>query len=301
MESTETTRSARAPRLLLIALDVVGRSMVAIGVTLLLFVAYQLWGTGLAENRAQDDLADEFATIVSTPPTESTPPALPAYGDVVSRIEIPSIDVDKFVVAGVDAKSLQKGPGLFPGSPLAGQLGNVAITGHRTTYGAPFSRIDQLRVGDEIVVQTRDGEFTYIVNSEPFVVEPTRTEVARTQDPDSAILTLISCHPRWTSEKRIVVTADLAPDVEPTEATIVVPDDPEEIPVALSEGWFHDPSAWPAVLAWFTLLTGMYVATVIVTRRGVRAYVSYPVMAIVMLPVMFIFFGQLSRLLPTNL
>ena len=275
--------------------------MVAVGAMMLLFVAYQLWGTGLAENRAQNTLAEEFETIVSTAPTESTPPTLPSYGDVVSRIEIPRIGVDKFVVAGVDAKSLQKGPGLFPGSPLAGQLGNVAITGHRTTYGAPFSRIDELRAGDEIVVQTADGEFTYIVNGDPFVVEPTRTDVARTQDPGSAMLTLISCHPRWTSEKRIVVTADLAPDVEPDEATIVVPDDPEEIPVALSEGWFHDPSAWPAVLAWFALLAGMYATAVVATRRGVRAWVSYPVMTIAMLPVMFVFFGQLSRLLPTNL
>ena len=272
--------------------------MIGAGVVLLLFVVYQLWGTGFAESKSQSDLADQFQTVLTTPTTNST---LPAYGGVISRIEIPKIDVDKYVVAGVDAKSLQKGPGLFPGSPLAGQLGNVAITGHRTTYGAPFGRINEISTGDEIIVQTPDGTFTYVVNAEPFVVEPTQTEVARTLDPNKATLTLISCHPKWTSDKRIVVTADLVPTVEPAPATEFVAQNPDDVPTALSEGWFHDPAAWPWVIVLFVALVGLYVAAIVATRRGIRAYISYPVMALVMLPVLFFFFTQLSRLLPTNL
>jgi sortase A len=301
MDDPAVNEPTRRSGPMLVVLDVVGRTMIATGAMMLMFVAYQLWGTGLAESRSQDDLGARFESIVSTPPASSVPTTVPAHGDVVSRIEIPSIGVDKFVVAGVDAKSLQKGPGLFPGSPLAGQLGNVAITGHRTTYGAPFSRIDELGPGDEVIVQTPSGEFTYIVDAEPFVVEPSRVEVARTTDPNSAVLTLISCHPRWTSEKRIVVTAVLESDVEPAEPTVVVTDDAAEVPAALSEGWFHDPSAWPAVAGLFALLVAAYVGTIIVVRRGVRAFVAYPVMVVALSPVIFVFFGQLSRLLPTNL
>lgn len=298
MSSPEIAPTSPRARLWLGALDVVGRIMIALGVLLLSFVVYQLWGTGIAESRAQDTLASEFEAVVQNAPTQIT---IPLYGDVISHIQIPSIDVDKYVVAGVDAKSLQRGPGLFPGSPLAGQLGNVAITGHRTTYGAPFSRIDEVTIGDEIILKTPEGEFTYIVNAEPFIVEPTQTEVAKTTDPNSAILTLISCHPRWTSEKRIVVTASLVPTVEPAPPTKFVAQAGDYVPELLNEGWFHDSAAWPWVLLWSVALVALYVAAIAATRRGVRAYVSYPVMGVVMLPVLFIFFEQLSRLLPTNL
>lgn len=298
MSITENPSRSGRSRIILTTLDVVGRTMIATGVVLLLFVAYQLWGTGIAESQSQSNLANKFETVISAPVTE---PTLPAYGDVISRIEIPKIDVDKYVVAGVDAKSLRKGPGLFPGSPLGGQLGNVAITGHRTTYGAPFSRIDEMKVGDEIVIQTAEGSFTYVVNAEPFVVPPTQTEVARTLDRTKATLTLISCHPKWTSEKRIVVTADLAPTVEASEPTEFFAQNIEDVPDALSEGWFHDPAAWPWVVLLLAVLIALYVGAIVATRRGVRAYISYPVMAVVMLPVLFVFFTQLSRLLPTGI
>ena len=298
VSSPELTPTSPRTRTGLVALDVVGRVLIALGLLLLSFVAYQLWGTGIAESRAQNTLASEFETVVQNPTIQTT---TPLYGDVISRIRIPSIEVDKFVVAGVDAQSLQKGPGLFPGSPLAGQLGNVAITGHRTTYGAPFSRINEITVGDEIIVQTSEGEFTYIVNAEPFVVEPTQTEVAQTTDPNSATLTLISCHPKWTSDKRIVVTAELVPTVEPAPPTQFVAQTGDYVPELLNEGWFHDAAAWPWVLLWFSVLIGLYVTALVAIRRGLRAYISYPVMAVVMLPVLFNFFEQLSRLLPTNL
>lgn len=298
VSSPELTPILTRSRVGLAALDVLGRIMIALGVLLLSFVAYQLWGTGIAESRAQGTLASEFETVVQNAATQTT---TPLYGDVISRIQIPSIDIDKYVVAGVDAKSLQRGPGLFPGSPLAGQLGNVAITGHRTTYGAPFSRINEITIGDEIILKTSEGEYTYIVNVEPFIVEPTQIEVAKTTDPNSAILTLISCHPRWTSDKRIVVTAQLAPSVEPAPPTEFIAQTGDYIPELLNEGWFHDSAAWPWVLLWFFALIALYVAAIVAIRQGIRAYVAYPVMTVVMLPVLFIFFEQLSRLLPTNL
>ena len=98
--------------------DILGRSMIAAGLLLLSFVAYQLWGTGLSEGRAQNTLAAQFVT---------QQPTKPQFGGLVGRISIPSIGLSKFVVAGVRLSDLKKGPGLFAGSPLPGQLGNVAI------------------------------------------------------------------------------------------------------------------------------------------------------------------------------
>ncbi|NCX06429.1 MAG: class E sortase, partial [Actinobacteria bacterium] len=120
----------------------------AAGLLLLSFVAYQLWGTGIAEGRAQNAMATQFV---------QPQPALPTFGGLVGRITIPSIGVSKYLVAGVRLKDLERGPGLFPGSPLPGQKGNVAIAGHRTTYGAPFSRIDEIHDKAIITLESRDG------------------------------------------------------------------------------------------------------------------------------------------------
>ena len=91
----------------------------------------------------------------------------PADGQPIARITIPSIDVDAIVVAGVGKEVLRKGPGHYGSTPLPGQPGNAGIAGHRTTYGAPFGRINELKVGDEILVETMQGKFTYEVIPPP--------------------------------------------------------------------------------------------------------------------------------------
>ncbi|HEY6531127.1 MAG TPA: sortase, partial [Acidimicrobiales bacterium] len=165
----------------------IGRFMMRAGVLVLLFVAYQLWGTGLATNRAQDRLESEFrsqlaevdatSTTATTPTTEPTTSStlapgtapvdlpVPEPGDPVGRIVIPSIGVDFISVQGVDLKWLKEGPGHFPQTPLPGQPGNVALAGHRTTYAAPFNRLDELQPGDEITFETLQGTFTYRVDA----------------------------------------------------------------------------------------------------------------------------------------
>src|SRR5687768_5334590 len=118
----------------------VGRVFVALGVLLLLFVAYQLWGTGLQEQRAQNDLREEidelFAEVeAASPPlivepdggrptattTTTEPPLPPPVGDAVAVIRIPSIDVEKVVVEGVRVADLKRGPGHYPLTPMPGQ------------------------------------------------------------------------------------------------------------------------------------------------------------------------------------
>ncbi len=88
---------------------------------------------------------------------------LPSNGSAIGRIRIPKIGVDKFVVEGAGVSDLRKGPGHYSSTPLPGQPGNVSIAGHRTTYGAPFNRIDELSPGDKIIIDTLTGSHEYRV------------------------------------------------------------------------------------------------------------------------------------------
>lgn len=284
MALSETGKQGLVTRLL----DAVGRIMIASGLLLLSFVAYQLWGTGIAEQRAQTTLAADF---------RSQRPAIPVVSGLVGRISIPTIDLDKFVVAGVGINDLKRGPGLFLGSPLPGQLGNVAIAGHRTTYGAPFGRINEIKKGDKITLETTAGTFTYVSRGAPKIVSATAVQVVKTSDPTKATLTLVSCHPKWTSAQRIIVVAELDSTVVAQPATPVTTEAKTAEP--LTEGWFHDPSAWPTVIALAAALLALFVFTKRIARR--RKLVVYPLSLIVFGPLLFVFFENLSRLLPSNL
>jgi LPXTG-site transpeptidase (sortase) family protein len=130
----------------------------------------------------------------------------PVRGDPLGRIEIPSLDLDWAVVEGTSAAELRTGPGHIPGSSLPGQPGNAVLSGHRTTYGAPFHRLDELSEGDEIVVETTIGRHRYRVISS-LIVAPTDTWVVNGRD--GAWLTLTTCHPKYSSRQRLVVFAAL--------------------------------------------------------------------------------------------
>ena len=287
----EIATNQRSPRRFDAALGVFGKVFSAAGVLLLLFVGYQLWGTGLSEQRAQDDLTRTFM---------SQAPSNPKYGDPITRIEIPTLGVNKIVVAGVDFEALKKGPGLFEGSPLPGQLGNVAIAGHRTSYGAPFARLNELAIGDEIVLSRDGSTFTYTVSKKPFVVNPSQVEVVETTDTTVAQLTLVTCHPKWTSAKRLIVKANLDSTVTPQPPTVYSPTT-VAVTGGFDAGWFHDPSAIPGVLVLALLLSMMAYMALQSVKRGRSAWVVYPVTSVVFLPVLFVFFGFLTRILPANI
>jgi sortase A len=161
-------------------------------------------------NPAISDISTTAATDQPSPTTVVPASVVPSFvpGDVVAQLQIPSIDVDFFVVSGVGVEDLRLGPGHFTDTPLPGQLGNSAIAGHRTTYGQPFHDLDQLRAGDDIIITTAYGTFAYEVNTLR-VVEPTEYAVVSTTDPTTATLTLTTCHPKWSAAQRLVVTATL--------------------------------------------------------------------------------------------
>ena len=149
-------------------------------------------------------LPDDLLTSEFGPPP---PPA--ADGESVARIRIPRLGVTKVVVEGVSVDALKKGPGHYPGTPLPGQEGNAAIAGHRTTYGAPFHRLDELEENDLIYVTTLQGSFVYRV-TESVIVSPRDVYVLDPSEDNR--LTLTTCHPRYSARERLVVTAELLGD-----------------------------------------------------------------------------------------
>jgi sortase A len=174
----------------------------------------------------QDRLADDLAELERTPlaPVEERalrriddPAKQLAFraralgrrlepGDAMGRLRIPDIGISDVVVQGTDAADLRKGPGHYPDTPLPGDRGTVGIAGHRTTYGAPFRRLDQLDPGERIELTMPYGRFTYRVERTR-IVPPTALWVTDRVRFDRLILS--ACHPLYSASQRIVVFARL--------------------------------------------------------------------------------------------
>ncbi len=267
LASTRGTSASGASRVISTVARRLGKILVVAGLIVLVHAAYQLWGTGVQQSKAQSLLGDEFvgllaehqvvssgadveksspATSVRTRvqaesgqrspsqlssdsadendgPTDEDPDVenlVPAglldfdEGSVLGRLSIPAIDVEQLIVEGIEEGSLQQGPGHYPSTSLPGLAGNAAIAGHRTTWGAPFNRIDELEPGDRIQVEMVWGTFTYEVvaqgedeSSGHMIVEP--SDVWVLDDAGDNRLTLTSCHPLYSARERIIVTARL--------------------------------------------------------------------------------------------
>jgi sortase A len=174
----------------------------------------------------QGELDDELATLERTPPTPverrviarlPDPRRRLAFqartlgrrsepGDALGRLRIPAIGLSTVVVEGTGAGELRTGPGHYADTTLPGQRGTVAIAGHRTTYGAPFRRVDDLDRGDRIELRMPYGRFAYRVEHAR-IVEPTAVDVVGRVAYDRLVLT--ACHPLYSAAQRIVVTARL--------------------------------------------------------------------------------------------
>lgn len=347
-----------------------GRMLIAVGALTMAFAVFQFWGTGLAEARAQKQLDDQLLAQLAfvreeadegvggdheqrqlpetlDPDRPETIPAAadsartmdlaatPDLGEAAGRIIIPAIDVDKTFVHGVRRDDLRKGPGRYPQSALPGQWGNAAIAGHRTTYGAPFHDLDRLVPGDEIIVETLQGRFTYLVEGHGpegggdearghFIVDPTATWVL--DDRGDSRLTLTACHPKRSAARRIVVTAiletgpaspvpvapvdvDATVDVEAAaEAESAGPDADRTPETAIDDaiateypsldetlGW--QPEHWPTTALWAALSAAIAMTGRLLGRRLGRVP-AYAVTSLPFLVSLFICFTHLDRLMP---
>ena len=171
-------------------------------------VAIGLLAYPLATNYLQDRLQSKLAIQLRSPQARANYTAgHTPEGDALTRIVIPTIKVDTVVVEGTGASALRAGAGHYPNTPLPGEEGNVAIAGHRTTYGKPFANLDRLAPGDEVVLETPIGRHVYKVTKAPFVVPNTDFTVI-SQTPGHS-LTLTTCHPKGSARQRLVVKAEM--------------------------------------------------------------------------------------------
>ena len=287
---------------------VLGRVIFAAGIVILLFVAYQLWGTGLAESHSQDVLRHEFDTLLhrsghTAPgatttipgpgdlPTVGTPGVAPGDGSPVGILRIAKIGLDKVVVEGTSTTDLRQGPGHYPGTPLPGQSGNVAIAGHRTTYGAPFYNLDSLKPGDAIRITTLQGTFRYRVTSSQTVSPDDVSVVATSSVPE---LTLTTCTPRFSAAQRLVVHAALTGAPVPGKPTRTAPKEANGL--AGGQGnWL--PALWLGLL---TLAAAIATGVVGHRRRRLWRWLVYVTGGALSLLAMFFFFGAVSPLLPAS-
>src|SRR5688572_19939716 len=163
-----------------------------------------LWQEPISAFVAQRQQTRLKEALVDPPPRVIQKRPLP--GDAIGRIEIPAIGVKDYVVEGTDLDNLRKGPGHYPDTPLPGDRGTVAIAGHRTTYGAPFRRIDELNRGQVIEVDMPYGRYVYRVERTK-IVEPTDLSVLDRVRHDRLVLS--ACHPLYSAAQRIVVFSRL--------------------------------------------------------------------------------------------
>jgi len=215
--------------------------LITLGLVLLLFAAYEVWFTGVRTHRAQDRLKSELDRRWETgddPVVAAEQPARSGakvrsipLGDGFALIYVPDFGTDYVytIVEGTGTAQLDEGPGHYPDSALPGQVGNFAVAGHRVGKGSPFLNLDKLEAGSAIVVRTKTYWFTYRVLGDTAtrnpraagplgipgmqVVDPREIGVvAPVPDragvqPTRRLLTLTTCHPKFSARLRLVIHA----------------------------------------------------------------------------------------------
>jgi sortase A len=125
-------------------------------------------------------------------------------GQPVGRLRVPRLGLNMIMVNGTDAATLKKGPGRYLGSFMPGQGQLIYIAGHRTTYSAPFSRIETLRRGDRVLIEVPYGVFEYRI-ARSIVVPATALRVLRSRGREEVALQ--ACHPRFFATQRYIAYA----------------------------------------------------------------------------------------------
>ncbi len=203
-----------------------GELCITAGLVLILFVVWQLWWTDIQANRDNEVLADELTQDWANQDPNELPddPDEPVVSDPVGKNEafgifyIPRFGDDYYrtVAEGVDLEPVlnRMGVGRYPNSAMPGEVGNFSIAGHRVTYGKPLNQIANLRPGDEIIVQTKDGFYTYTFRNFDIILPDAVEVLSPVPDaPDfkgkDRILTMTACNPMFSARERYVAYAEL--------------------------------------------------------------------------------------------
>ena len=180
---------------------------------LLLLGGVALVGYPFATNVWQDRLQGRLKKQFASPQLEQ------AYrerrvgtGDSLTRLKIPSLGVDVVVVEGTTPSALRAGAGHYANTSLPCDVGNVAIAGHRTTFGKPFVNVDRLKPGDTIELATPIGGCVYEVSKPPYTVNP--RDLSPLDPTGDRALTLTTCHPKGSAAQRLIIRATWSKDLQ---------------------------------------------------------------------------------------
>ncbi|NES15896.1 class E sortase [Micromonospora sp. PPF5-17] len=196
-----------------------GEVLITFGLVVLLFAGYEIWGKTVIVDAHQNDLNNQLAqewggnTDPTVAPTGPTPkPTPPAEGKPVAGLYIPKLDKHWVVVEGVSPADIRYAPGHYPKSAMPGQVGNFSVAGHRIR--ATFWRLDELKPGDDIVVESQSEWFIYKVYQQQ-IVRPSQVEVVAPvpgkpgAKPTEKLLTLTTCNPKFDNYQRLIIHARL--------------------------------------------------------------------------------------------
>jgi len=166
--------------------------------------------TEASSQTTQQDFENEDngsqATVENTATTQVNE-KLTAEDIFPARLTIPKIEVDWITLEGADIPTLKKGPGHIPETPLPGEEGRFTLSGHRTTYGAPFNRIDELIPGDLIYLEALNGNFYAYKVTQFQIVKPTYVEILIGTEKKELLLT--TCYPEYSARERLIIIAEL--------------------------------------------------------------------------------------------
>jgi LPXTG-site transpeptidase (sortase) family protein len=200
----------------------IGNVFIVLGLTLLLFVGYELIGTSIITNHHQSALAEVFDNEILKPPLPTVSASASAIPkpkvkikykgpQPIARMTIPRLGSNwsRIVVQGTSLYALAYGPGHYTRTPLPGHPGTVGVACHRTGWGSPCINLDHMRPGDMIYLDTADGRYTYRVTAIRQV--EAKDSWVLNGDPNSKALykfALTTCTPKYTSLHRLVIWAD---------------------------------------------------------------------------------------------
>ncbi|PPF81603.1 hypothetical protein C5E07_15195 [Pseudoclavibacter sp. RFBJ3] len=213
------------PRRRLSIIGVSGEVLMTLGVVVLLFVGWKYWLNDLIVGDEQNQAGQELSQVLADGGEEATTVTTtdPAIGIPISSA--PTVTNERFAILyvptwGADyARPIAQGIeqhevldnniGHYPDSQMPGEVGNFAIAGHRLAYGASMQKIHELQLGDELVVETADGWYTYSYRSGEYVA-PTQVDVLGSvprypeQTGTDRLMMIMSCNPFWSTAERII-------------------------------------------------------------------------------------------------
>ena len=231
---SNATKRKKKVSLPLAIIGVIGELMICAGSLLGLFVLWQVWWTNLEMSGKQDQevtaTQEQFGEVPQEKigqPQEGDPPSSfgqLSAGDTIGLMHIPALDGKQTTVIregeGLNVINMG-GYGHYSDTALPGQIGNFSTAIHRDSYGSRVLHIDQLRVGDPIVVETPDAwivyKFTdyeivnptdvYVVAADPYAAKASPDPNSAAVEPSERYLTITTCHPPMVSNKRWIVHA----------------------------------------------------------------------------------------------